>query len=141
MKTYMQKPSETEKKWVLIDANDKVLGRLATQIASILMGKHKPTYAPHQDGGDFVVVVNAEKVALTGNKANTKIYWSHSTKPGSRKETTYAQMLERKPEEIIRQAVKRMLPKNNLRNRMMKHLKICAGSTHPYAAQKPEAID
>ena len=141
MKTYLAKPSEIEKKWLLIDAKDQVLGRLATKIAMILMGKHKTDYAPHQDGGDYVIVVNAKEVKVTGAKADSKIYWSHSShQPGKHKEVIYKDLQAKKPEEIIRLAVKRMLPKNNMGHKLIKNLKICAGSSHPYAAQKPVEV-
>ncbi len=140
-KTYMAKKGEVERKWYLVDAKDKTLGRLASKIAVILMGKHKPQYTPHVDCGDFVVVINADKVRLTGAKWDKKVYYWHSGYLGGLKSRTARQMLERKPEFLIWHAVKGMLPKNNLARRMLKKLKVYAGETHPHQAQKPEPID
>lgn len=140
MKTTWAK-ADIEKKWYLVDANDKILGRLATRIAMILMGKNKPIYTPFMDTGDFVVVVNAEKIKVTGKKLTEKVYYAHSGYFGGLKEKTLKQMLDRKPEEVIRLAVKRMLPKNRLGRRMLKKLKIYSGSEHPHLAQQPEKIE
>lgn len=140
MKTYHAKPGEVEREWLVIDATDKVLGRLATQIAQILKGKNKPQYTPHVDTGDFVVVINAEKIRLTGNKAETKIYYSHSGYVGGLKEVSFARMLEKHPERIIEKAVKGMLPKNTLGRAMNRKLKVYAGPEHPHVAQKPREI-
>ena len=141
MKTFMAKEQDVEKKWYLVDAQDKVLGRLASQIAHRLRGKHKPIFTPHADTGDFIVVVNAEKVALTGQKWDTKAYYRHSGYQGGLKKTTVKQMLEKKPEEILRLAVRRMLPKNSLGRRQLKKLKVYAGPEHPHKAQQPEALE
>jgi len=141
MKSYVAKPLEIERKWYVVDATDKTLGRLSTQIATILRGKHKPIYTPHVDTGDFVIVINAEKVKVTGNKENAKMYRWHTGYIGNLKERTYKEMMEKKPEEIIRLAVKGMLPKNSLGNQMFKKLKVYAGPEHKNAAQKPEALE
>jgi large subunit ribosomal protein L13 len=125
----------------VVDAQGKVLGRLASRVAAILRGKHKPTFTPHVDGGDFVVVVNAEKVKLTGRKLQEKVYYWHTGYPGGIKSATAAQMLERKPEWVIQKAVQRMLPKNPLGRRMLKKLKVYRGPEHPHAAQRPEPLD
>lgn len=140
MKTYHAKPGEVEREWLVVDATDKVLGRLATEIAQILKGKRKPQYTPHVDTGDFVVVINAEKVRLTGNKAETKVYYRHSGYIGGLKEVSYARMLAKHPERIIEKAVRGMLPKNTLGRAMGKKLKVYAGPEHPHAAQKPREI-
>jgi len=140
VKTYHAKPGEVEREWLVIDATDQVLGRLATQIATILKGKNKPQYTPHVDTGDFVIVVNAEKVRLTGNKAEKKIYYSHSGYIGGLKEVSYERMLAKHPERIIQKAVKGMLPKNTLGRAMNRKLKVYAGPDHPHAAQKPREI-
>ena len=140
MKTYHAKPGEVEREWLVIDATDMVLGRLATQVAQILRGKTKPQYTPHVDTGDFVIVVNAEKIRLTGNKAQTKVYYSHSGYIGGLKEVSFARMLEKHPERVIEKAVKGMLPKNTLGRAMGKKLKVYAGPKHPHAAQKPREI-
>ncbi len=140
MKTYHAKPGEVEREWLLVDATDMVLGRLASEIAQILKGKRKPAYTPHVDTGDFVVVINAEKIRLTGNKANTKNYYSHSGFPGGLKEVSFQRMLDKHPERIIEKAVKGMLPKNTLGRAMGKKLKVYAGLEHPHQAQKPRQI-
>jgi large subunit ribosomal protein L13 len=140
VKTYHAKPHEVEREWLLIDATDLVLGRLSTQVAQILKGKTKPQYTPHVDTGDFVVIINAEKVRLTGNKANTKMYYSHSGFIGGLKEVSYQRMLAKHPERIIEKAVKGMLPKNTLGRAMNRKLKVYAGPNHPHAAQKPRQI-
>jgi large subunit ribosomal protein L13 len=141
MKTFMQKKEEVQRDWYLVDATGKTLGRLASEIAKILIGKHKPTYTPHVDGGDFVVVINAEKIHVTGKKLNQKVYYRHTLYPGGLKETTLRKMLQEKPEEVIRLAVRGMLPKNKLRDRRMKRLKVYAGPEHPHAAQNPKPIE
>jgi large subunit ribosomal protein L13 len=139
MKTYSQKASEVQRDWYVIDAENQVLGRLATQIATLLRGKHKPTYTPSMDGGDFVVVVNAEKIRITGRKAEQKLYHRHTGYPGGLRTTTYRTMLQRHPDRILRLAVKGMLPKGRLGRRQLLKLRIYAGPTHPHAAQQPKA--
>ena len=142
MKTYTAKPAEIEKKWILIDAEGVVLGRLATIVASRLRGKHKPTFTPHMDMGDNVIVINADKVQLTGNKRADKRYYWHSGYPGGIKHRTAGQILEGKhPERVISKAVERMLPGGPLSRQQMTHLKIYAGGEHPHAAQNPETLD
>lgn len=138
MKSYIAKPAEIDHRWYVIDAEDKTLGKLAAEVAMILRGKKKPIYTPHVDCGDYVVVVNAEKVAVTGKRENQKIYRSHSGYPGGLKETTLAELRAKKPEEIIRHAVKGMMPKGKLGRQMFKKLKVYAGPEHPHAAQNPE---
>ena len=140
MKTYHAKPGEVEREWLVIDATDKVLGRLATEVAQILKGKKKPQYTPHVDTGDFVIIINAEKIRLTGNKAEKKVYYSHSGYIGGLKEVSFQRMLEKHPERIIEKAVKGMLPKNTLGRAMNRKLKVYAGPAHPHAAQKPREI-
>lgn len=139
--TKVAKKEEVTREWFLVDADSKVLGRVATEIANILRGKKKPTYTPSVDTGDFVIVVNAEKIALTGNKMADKIYYSHSGFPGGLKEITAGKLLEKKPEEVIRKAVKGMLPKNKLARHMLKKLKVYAGGEHPHEAQQPKVLD
>ncbi|MEM8529734.1 MAG: 50S ribosomal protein L13 [Chloroflexota bacterium] len=141
MKTYSQKASEVQRDWYVIDAAGQTLGRLSTQIATLLRGKHKPTFSPNLDGGDFVVVVNAEKVHLTGNKAEQKVYYRHSGFPGGIKRIPFKQMLAKRPENIIRLAVKGMLPKTRLGRQQLVKLKIYAGPTHPHAAQQPKVYE
>lgn len=141
MKTYYAKPGEVEREWLLVDAEDMVLGRLATQVAQILKGKAKPTYTPHVDVGDFVVVINADKIRLTGKKADQKNYYSHSGYQGGLKETSFKEMLAKHPERIVEKAVKGMLPKNTLGRAMGMKLKVYAGSEHPHAAQNPRKIE
>lgn len=138
MKTFVAKEHEVIKKWYLVDVSDKVVGRIATQIAMRLRGKHKPIFTPHADTGDFVVVVNAEKVMFTGRKWDNKIYYHHTRYPGGLKEISAKKLLEKKPEDILRFAVKRMLPKNSLGRRQLKKLKIYAGPDHPHEAQQLE---
>lgn len=140
MKTYHAKPGEVEREWLLVDATDMVLGRLASEIATILKGKRKPQYTPHVDTGDFVVVINAEKVRLTGNKLNAKAHFHHSGYPGGLKETSIARVLEKHPERVIEHAVKGMLPKNTLGRAMGRKLKVYAGPEHKHEAQKPREI-
>lgn len=136
--TYMAKASEIERKWYVIDAEGQTLGRLASQVATILRGKHKPTYTPHVDTGDHVIIVNAEKIKLTGNKLNDKIYYRHSGYAGGLKMRTAGQMLDRQPEKVIELAVKGMLPKGPLGRKMFKKLHVYAGPEHPHQAQQPE---
>lgn len=138
MKTYMAKPLEVERKWYVIDASGQTLGRLASEVASILRGKHKPTYTPHVDTGDFVIVINADKIVLTGNKLDQKKYRRHSGYPGGLKEMTYRNLLDKRPEKAIEVAVKGMLPHNRLGRKMFTKLKVYRGSEHPHQAQKPE---
>jgi large subunit ribosomal protein L13 len=137
VKTYMAKPGELDQKWWLVDATDKVVGRLASDIAVILMGKHRPTYTPHVDTGDFVVVVNVEKVMLTGNKWGQKTYQRYSGYPGLKVETA-EEVRQRHPDRILREAVRRMLPKNRLGRKMLSKLKLYVGADHPHQAQQPE---
>ena len=141
MKTFLPKPNEVKREWVLIDAEGQPLGRLASKIALILQGKRKRIYTPHIDTGDFVVVVNAEKVKLTGKKLDQKLYYHHSGYPGGMHVRTARQIMEKHPDRLIREAVRRMLPKNKLGRRMLKRLKIYAGSEHPHKAQKPQPFD
>lgn len=141
MKTYLAPVKEIEKKWFVVDASDKVVGRLATEIASRLRGKHKPTYSTFMDNGDFIVVINAEKVAFTGKKWDDKKYYRHSGYMGGLTETTAAEMLEKKPTDIIFKAVKGMLPKNSLGRAQLKKLKVYAGTEHPHEAQLPEKLE
>ncbi|MDD3269364.1 MAG: 50S ribosomal protein L13 [Syntrophomonadaceae bacterium] len=138
MKTYVAKPAEVEHKWYVIDASDQTLGRLSSEVASILRGKHKPIYTPHVDTGDFVIIINAEKIHLTGDKLNKKMYRTYSGYPGGLKEMDYRTLLQKKPEKAIETAVKGMLPHNRLGDKMFKKLKVYSGSTHPHQAQKPE---
>lgn len=140
MKTYMAKPGDVEQKWHIIDATDQVVGRLASRIAVLLMGKHRPQYTPHIDTGDFVVVINAEKVKFTGKKMEQKEYAWYTGYPGQRK-VSVATRMERKPELILHEAVRRMLPKNKLAFKMITKLKIYAGAEHPHQAQQPEALE
>jgi large subunit ribosomal protein L13 len=138
VKTYHQKPSEVQRDWLLVDAHDHVVGRLATQIATLLRGKHKPTYTPSIDGGDFVVVINAEKIRITGRKADQKVYYRHTGYPGGIKATPYKMMMNKHPDRILRIAVKGMLPKNRMGRHLMGKLRIYAGPNHPHAAQQPK---
>ena len=141
MKTFVAKEEEINRKWYLIDANNQILGRLASQIAIHLRGKHKPIFTPHADTGDFIVVVNAEKIRLTGTKWDNKIYYRHSGYIGGLKQISAKRLLEKKPEEVLRLAVKRMLPKNSLGRRQFKKLKVYAGPEHPHQAQRPEKLE
>lgn len=141
MKSYMAKPEEIEKKWYVIDAEGKVLGRLATEVASILRGKHKPIYTPHVDTGDFVIVINADKVKLTGKKLEQKKYYYHSGYPGGLKSVSYNRMMEENPEKAIELAVKGMMPKNKLGRQMFKKLKVYSGPEHKHEAQQPELYE
>jgi large subunit ribosomal protein L13 len=141
MKTYQAKKEELKHQWYLVNAEGKVLGRLASELAKILRGKHKPTFTPHVDTGDFVVVVNAEKVGLTGKKLKDKIYYRHTGYPGGIKEVSAEKLLAKKPTELIRRAVKGMLPKNSLGRQMLRKLKIYAGPNHPHKAQNPVPLE
>jgi large subunit ribosomal protein L13 len=140
-KTYTAKPTDRDREWVLLDANGKTLGRLATQIADLLRGKRKPAYTPHIDTGDFVVVINAEKVAVTGSKRTDKRYYRHSGYPGGLRSRSFEEMIARRPEEVIRLAVKGMMPRNRLARKQITKLKIYAGPEHPHEAQKPRALE
>ncbi|NMB25516.1 MAG: 50S ribosomal protein L13 [Firmicutes bacterium] len=140
-KTYMARPADIDRKWYVIDAEDKVLGRLAGEIATILRGKHKPQFTPHMDTGDFVIVVNAEKVKLTGKKREQKTYYWHTGYPGGIRSRTAGELLARKPEEVIRKAVWGMLPKNKLSRQQLTKLKVYAGPDHPHAAQMPQPLE
>jgi large subunit ribosomal protein L13 len=141
MKTYVATPADRERNWLLIDADGQTLGRLATQIADALRGKRKPIYTPHVDTGDFVVVVNAEKISVTGNKLQAKRYYRHSGYPGALRSRTLQEMLDRRPEEVLRLAVKGMLPRNRLARKQLTKLKIYAGPEHPHAAQQPQPME
>lgn len=141
MKTYSPKPSEIKHDWYLVDAEDKTLGRLASEIAKVLRGKHKPIYAPHLDTGDYVIVINAEKVHVTGNKLDQKMYYRHSGYPGGLTSITLREQLKRHPTRVIRSAVKGMLPHNRLGRAMMRKLKIYAGDRHPHQAQQPKLLE
>jgi large subunit ribosomal protein L13 len=136
--TYMAKPNEVERKWYIIDATDKTLGRLASEAASLLRGKHKPEFTPHVDTGDFVVVINAEKIFLTGKKLQNKMYYRHSLYPGGLKVTSAGDMLKKTPERVLELAIHGMLPKTRLGNKMKTKLKVYAGTEHPHQAQQPE---
>ncbi|HJB09799.1 MAG TPA: 50S ribosomal protein L13 [Candidatus Brachybacterium merdavium] len=137
MRTFTPKPDEVERSWYVIDAADVVLGRLASQAAQLLRGKHKPVFAPHVDAGDFVVIINAEKVALTGNKREDKLAYRHTGYPGGLRDTPYSELLEKNPERAVEKAVRGMLPKNKLAAQQLKKLKVYRGSEHPHAAQQP----
>ncbi len=141
MKSYIAKPAEVERKWYVVDAEGKTLGRLASEVASVLRGKKKPIYTPHVDCGDYVIVVNAEKVAVTGKKRQEKIYKRHTGYPGGLRETTFAELQAKKPEEIVRHAVKGMLPDGRLGRQMFKKLYVYVGPEHKHAAQKPEVME
>jgi len=141
MKTYVAKPDDRERNWLLVDASGQTLGRLATQIADALRGKRKPAYTPHIDTGDFVVVVNAEKISVSGNKLHTKRYYRHSGYPGGLRSRSLEEMLDRRPEEVLRLAVKGMLPRNRLARKQLTKLKIYAGPDHPHAAQQPQPME
>ena len=140
MKTYVATPAKRERNWVLVDASGKTLGRIATRIADALRGKRKPEYTPHIDTGDFVVVVNAEKIHVTGDKLRQKIYYRHTGYPGGIRSRTLAEQLQRRPEEVIRKAVKGMLPKNRLAAAQLRKLKVYAGPEHPHEAQNPAPL-
>ena len=141
MRTYTPKPGDVQRQWHVIDATDVVLGRLASQTATLLRGKHKPTFAPHMDTGDFVVIVNADKVVLTGSKAEKKRAYRHSGYPGGLTATSYSELLEKNPERAVEKAIRGMLPKNSLGRAQLKKLKVYAGAEHPHSAQRPQALD
>lgn len=141
MKSYIAKAEDVQRKWYVVDAADKTLGRLSSQIATVLRGKHKPTFTPHVDTGDFVIVINAEKIVLTGNKLNDKLYRHHSLYPGGLKEISYKRIMQEKPELAVEEAVRRMLPKGKLGRQMFKKLKVYRGTEHEHAAQKPEVLE
>ena len=141
MKTYVATPENRQRDWYVVDAEGKTLGRLATQIADALRGKRKPDYTPHCDTGDFVVVINAEKIAVTGDKLQSKTYYRHSGYPGGLKSRTLQEMLDKKPEDVIRLAVKGMLPRNKLARKQLLKLKIYTGAEHPHAAQQPKTLE
>ncbi len=141
MKTFMAKPQEVERKWLIVDASGKPLGRLASEVAKLLRGKHKPTYTPHVDTGDHVIVLNAEKVVLTGKKLEQKMYRHYSGYPGGMKEIKYKHFMATKPERAVELAIKGMLPKNSLGRAMYRKLKVYKGTEHEHQAQKPEAIE
>lgn len=137
MRTFSPKPNDVERQWYVIDATDVVLGRLASQVATLLRGKHKPIFAPHVDTGDFVIVVNADKIALSGNKLQQKKAYRHSGYPGGLRSVTYGELMEKRPERAVEKAVRGMLPKNSLGRKMAKKLKVYAGPEHPHQAQQP----
>ena len=141
MKTFSAKPAEVQRDWFVVDANGRTLGRLATEIASRLRGKHKPEFTPHVDTGDYIVVVNAEKIRVTGNKLKDKLYQHHTGYIGNLKTINLEDLLEKAPEQVITKAVKGMLPKNKLATQMLKKLKIYVGSDHPHQAQDPQTIE
>jgi large subunit ribosomal protein L13 len=141
VRTYSPKPADVQRQWLDIDATDVVLGRLATQAATLLRGKHKPIYAPHIDTGDFVVIVNCAKVALTGNKRETKVAYRHSGFPGGLRSTPYSELLDKNPEKAVEKAIKGMLPHNTLGRNMLKKLKVYAGPEHPHLAQAPAPFE
>lgn len=140
-RTWMAKPREVEDRWWLVDAKGRVLGRLASQVAKLLIGKHKPEYTPHVDTGDYVVVINAEKVVLTGKKWKEKVYYRHTGWPGGLRQMTAEEMIKRHPERLFYLAVKGMLPKNKLGRKLLKKLKVYAGESHPHQAQKPQPLE
>ncbi|MDA8551775.1 50S ribosomal protein L13 [Aquiluna sp.] len=140
MRTYSPKASELSHEWLVIDATDVVLGRLASQAATLLRGKHKPTFANHMDNGDFVIIINAEKVALTGSKLTQKMAYRHSGYPGGLTATSYAELLEKSPAKAVEKAIRGMLPKNSLGDQMLKKLKVYSGSEHPHEAQQPKTF-
>ncbi|OCL27807.1 50S ribosomal protein L13 [Orenia metallireducens] len=141
MSTYMAKPQDINREWYVVDMEGRTLGRVATEIAKILQGKNKPMYTPHIDTGDYVIVVNADKVHLTGKKLEQKMYHKHSRYPGGLKSTPYGELLAKEPEKVIELAVKRMLPKNKLGRQMFKKLKVYAGADHPHQAQEPKELE
>ncbi|MGM0633326.1 MAG: 50S ribosomal protein L13 [Pseudomonadota bacterium] len=140
MKTFSAKPQTAENNWLLVDAEDQTLGRMAAEIATRLRGKHKPEYTPHVDTGDYVVVVNADKVKVTGRKAKDKMYYAHSGFPGGLKEASFEKMMEKSPERVIRLAVKGMLPRTPLGRAMFRKLKVYPGAEHPHSAQQPQSV-
>lgn len=140
-KTYTMKASEIQKEWLIVDATDKTVGRLASQVAAILRGKHKPTFTPHMDCGDNVIIINAEKIKFTGNKLTDKIYYRHTNHPGGLKQETAKEILNKAPERILEKAIKGMLPKNKLGRKMYRNLYVYVGSNHPHEAQKPRTLE
>lgn len=140
MKTYMAKGETVERKWYVVDAEGMILGRLASQVAAILRGKHKPIYTPHVDTGDHVIIINAGKIAMTGNKLDQKKYYRHTGYPGGLRETSYRDLLDKKPEFAVYEAIRRMMPKGPLGRQMLKKVRIYAGNEHQHAAQVPEAL-
>ena len=140
-KTYVTKASDIDREWLVVDATGEILGRLATRIAAMLRGKHKPYYAPNLDTGDFVIVVNGSKISVTGNRLDDKLYRRHTGYPGGLKEITLRRMMEKHPERVIRFAVKGMLPKNKLGRQMLKKLKVYSGAEHPHTAQRPRVLE
>jgi large subunit ribosomal protein L13 len=140
-KTFTPKPADISREWLVVDATDVPLGRLASAVAQLLRGKHKPSFAPHIDGGDYVIVINADRVAISGNKAIDKTYYRHSGYPGGLRELNFAEMRERYPERIIQTAVKGMTPKNRLGRQILSKLRVYSGSDHPHAAQNPRVYD
>ncbi|MFJ6214386.1 50S ribosomal protein L13 [Streptomyces sp. NPDC092296] len=141
MRTYSPKPGDVQRQWLVIDATDVVLGRLATQAASLLRGKHKPVYAPHVDTGDFVIIINADKVHLSGNKREQKLAYRHSGYPGGLRSVRYGDLLDKTPEKAVEKAIKGMLPKNSLGRQMLSKLKVYSGDQHPHAAQQPVSFE
>lgn len=141
MKSYVAKPNEIERKWYIIDADGKTLGRLSSEVASILRGKRKPIFTPHVDTGDHVIIINAEKIVLTGNKLNQKVFAYHTGHPGGRREISYSVMMDQKPEKVVMTAVKGMLPKNSLGRQMLTKLRVYRGTEHDHAAQMPEVYE
>ncbi|GAB3455466.1 50S ribosomal protein L13 [Kineococcus endophyticus] len=140
MRTFTPKPGDIDRRWLVIDAEDVVLGRLAVQAATLLRGKHKATFAPHVDGGDYVIIVNAAKVALTGSKREQKVAYRHSGYPGGLKATSYVELLDKNPEKAVEKAIRGMIPKNSLGRQVLSKLKVYAGPEHPHAAQQPETF-
>jgi large subunit ribosomal protein L13 len=140
VRTYSPKASEIERSWYVVDAEDLVLGRMSTEVARVLRGKHKPIFAPHLDTGDHVIIVNAAKVRLTSDKGESKLVWRHSGYPGGIKSTTYGELLAKKPEEAVRRTVRGMLPRNRLGRQMLRKLKVYAGPDHPHSAQQPQPM-
>lgn len=141
MKTFSAKPAEVQRSWYIVDAEGKTLGRMASRVAAILRGKHKPQYTPHVDTGDFVIIINAAKAVVTGNKAEDKLYYRHSQYPGGITEMNYNELMQKHPTRAINFAVKGMLPKNSLGRAMISKLKVYAGAEHPHAAQQPEVLE
>ena len=140
-KTYSAKAHEVDRQWWVVDAQDQVLGRMATRISTVLQGKHKPTYTPHMDDGDFVIVINADKVKVTGKKAEQKVYYRHTGYPGGIKSTPFSRMIQEHPDRVIKKAVWGMLPHSSLGRKMLKKLKVYSGSEHRHSAQQPQALD
>ena len=141
MRTYTPKPGDVQRDWIVVDATDVVLGRLASQVATLLRGKHKPTFAPHVDGGDFVIVINADKVALSGNKRETKLAYRHSGYPGGLRSVAYGELLDKNPERAVEKAVRGMIPKTTLGREQLGKLKVYRGAEHPHAAQQPKPFE